>query len=124
MPQAGYGAPPVQVHLITPAAPGRGLAAAGVVLAGLDLLVALLALAVFVLGPTVAIIDTMTTTLGNYLSEFVRMSLRTTPFRDSTWVGGWTIFYWAWWVSWSPFGVTRTPMSPEFWMRESSSSST
>jgi glycine betaine transporter len=63
----------------------------------------LLALAVFVLGPTVAIIDTFTTTLGNYLSEFVRMSLRTTPFRDSAWVGDWTIFYWAWWISWSPF---------------------
>jgi glycine betaine transporter len=64
---------------------------------------ALLALAVFVLGPTVAIVDTFTTTLGSYLSEFVRMSLRTTPFRDSGWVGGWTVFYWAWWVSWSPF---------------------
>jgi glycine betaine transporter len=33
----------------------------------------------------------------------VRMSLRMTPFRDSGWVGGWTVFYWAWWVSWSPF---------------------
>jgi glycine betaine transporter len=64
---------------------------------------ALLALAVFVLGPTVAIIDTFTTTLGAYVSEFVRMSLRMTPFRDSGWVGGWTVFYWAWWVSWSPF---------------------
>ncbi|WP_091875377.1 BCCT family transporter [Massilia yuzhufengensis] len=63
----------------------------------------LLALAVFVLGPTVAIIDTFTNTLGSYLSEFVRMSLRTTPFRDSSWVGNWTIFYWAWWISWSPF---------------------
>jgi glycine betaine transporter len=68
-----------------------------VVLAGL------LALCVFVLGPTVAIIDTFTSTLGSYVSEFVRMSLRMTPFRDSSWVGGWTIFYWAWWVSWSPF---------------------
>ena len=67
------------------------------------MLAALLALAIFVLGPTVAIIDTFTTTLGSYVSEFVRMSLRTTPFRDSGWVGGWTIFYWAWWVSWSPF---------------------
>jgi len=67
------------------------------------LLAALLALTIFVLGPTVAIIDTFTTTLGSYVSEFVRMSLRTTPFRDSGWVGGWTIFYWAWWVSWSPF---------------------
>lgn len=64
---------------------------------------ALLALAVFVLGPTVAIIDTLTNTLGGYLSDFVRMSLRMTPFRDSTWVAGWTIFYWAWWVSWAPF---------------------
>jgi glycine betaine transporter len=31
------------------------------------------------------------------------MSLRMTPFRDSGWVGGWTIFYWAWWIAWSPF---------------------
>lgn len=66
-------------------------------------LATLLALSVFVLGPTVVIIDTFTSTLGSYVSELVRMSLRMTPFRDSTWVGGWTIFYWAWWVSWSPF---------------------
>jgi glycine betaine transporter len=66
-------------------------------------LASLLVLAVFAFGPTVAIIDTFTTTLGSYVSEFVRMSLRTTPFRDSGWVSGWTIFYWAWWVSWSPF---------------------
>lgn len=62
-----------------------------------------LAVAVFVLGPTVAIIDTLTNTLGAYLSDVVRMSLRATPFRDSHWVGSWTIFYWAWWISWSPF---------------------
>ncbi len=66
-------------------------------------LASLLALAVLVLGPTIVIIDTLTNTLGAYISDFVRMSLRTTPFRDSTWVGGWTIFYWAWWVSWAPF---------------------
>ncbi len=66
-------------------------------------LAALLALVVFVVGPTVVIIDAFTSTLGTYVSELVRMSLRMTPFRDSTWVGGWTIFYWAWWVSWSPF---------------------
>jgi glycine betaine transporter len=63
----------------------------------------LLMLAVFIFGPTVSLIDTFTTTLGAYASEFVRMSLRTTPFRDSGWVGGWTIFYWAWWIAWSPF---------------------
>ncbi len=79
---------------------GRGikwLSSANLVMAGL------LALAVFLLGPTVAIIDTFTTTLGSYASELVRMSLRMTPFRDSGWVGGWTVFYWAWWLSWSPF---------------------
>ena len=31
------------------------------------------------------------------------MSLRLTPFRDSAWVGDWTVFYWAWWIAWSPF---------------------
>lgn len=67
------------------------------------ILAGLLALVVFVLGPTVAIIDTFTSTLGNYLTEIVRMSLRATPFRDGNWVGNWTIFYWAWWISWSPF---------------------
>lgn len=66
-------------------------------------LAALLTLAIFVMGPTVAIIDTFTNTLGSYVSEFVRMSLRMTPFRDSGWISGWTVFYWAWWVSWSPF---------------------
>lgn len=66
-------------------------------------LAAALALAVLLLGPTISIIDTFTNTLGAYLSDLVRMSLRMTPFRDSSWVGDWTIFYWAWWISWSPF---------------------
>lgn len=46
LPQVGYGAPPVQVNLTTPAGPGRGLAVAGVALAGIALVVALLALVV------------------------------------------------------------------------------
>lgn len=62
-----------------------------------------LALVVLCLGPTVAIIDTLTNTLGAYISEFVRMSLRMSPFRENTWIGDWTIFYWAWWLAWSPF---------------------
>lgn len=67
------------------------------------ILAAILALAVFILGPTIAIVNTFTSTLGSYLSEFVRMSLRMTPFRENSWVGDWTLFYWAWWISWSPF---------------------
>jgi glycine betaine transporter len=75
----------------------KWLSSGNLVLAGL------LALAVLVLGPTIAIVDAFTSTLGAYLSEFVRMSLRMSPFRDSSWIGDWTIFYWAWWISWSPF---------------------
>lgn len=73
-------------------------------LSNMNLMLALaLMVVVFLVGPSVAIIDTFTNTLGSYASEFVRMSLRMTPFRDSSWVGGWTIFYWAWWIAWSPF---------------------
>jgi glycine betaine transporter len=67
-------------------------------------LAVLLALFVLLTGPTAVILDTFTSTLGRYLSQFVEMSLRLTPFRaESTWVGNWTVFYWAWWISWSPF---------------------
>lgn len=67
------------------------------------ILAGLLALMVFVLGPTIAIIETLTSTVGAYASDFVRMSLRMTPFRSDSWIGDWTLFYWAWWLAWSPF---------------------
>lgn len=63
---------------------------------------ALLAL-VLVLGPTAFLFETLTTTLGGYLDALPRMSLRMTPFSQRTWVGEWTVFYWAWWISWAPF---------------------
>lgn len=63
----------------------------------------LLLLFVFLLGPTANILDIFTNNLGNYLQNIVSMSLRLTPFKDSTWVADWTLFYWAWWIAWSPF---------------------
>ena len=66
-------------------------------------LAALLAAILLVLGPTGFIFDTFTTTLGSYLNQLVTMSLRMSPFSGSTWVADWTIFYWAWWISWAPF---------------------
>ncbi|WP_445392296.1 BCCT family transporter [Stenotrophomonas pavanii] len=66
-------------------------------------LAAVLLLLVLVLGPTGAIFNTFTTTLGSYLNQLVTMSLRMSPFSSSTWVADWTIFYWAWWISWAPF---------------------
>lgn len=62
-----------------------------------------LALFVFVFGPTVAILDTAVQTMGDVLARFVEMSLSTRPFSESDWVERWTIFYWAWALSWSPF---------------------
>ncbi|WP_181453884.1 BCCT family transporter, partial [Stenotrophomonas maltophilia] len=61
-------------------------------------LAALLLALVLVLGPTGAIFNTFTTTLGSYLNQLVTMSLRMSPFSSSTWVADWTIFYWAWWI--------------------------
>lgn len=66
-------------------------------------LAGLLLLAVALLGPTSFIFDTFTSSLGSYLDHLVAMSLRMAPFSASTWVADWTIFYWAWWISWSPF---------------------
>jgi len=54
-------------------------------------------------GPTVYLLNGLTQNLGFYATIFPRMSLWTETFRPSNWQGGWTIFYWAWWISWSPF---------------------
>ncbi|MDQ4127194.1 MAG: BCCT family transporter [Actinomycetota bacterium] len=57
----------------------------------------------FVLGPTVFILDTFVQSLGGYLANLIPMSFRTASYGDSEFVSGWTIFYWAWWISWAPF---------------------
>ncbi len=73
-------------------------------LSNANLAIALLLLAfVLFVGPTAFILDAFTTTFGDYLGGLVSMSLRLTPFQDSSWVRDWTLFYWAWWISWAPF---------------------
>lgn len=54
-------------------------------------------------GPTLAILETITLGIGDYLQNFIGMSLRTSPFEGSSWANEWTIFYWAWVIAWSPF---------------------
>ncbi|WP_439332453.1 BCCT family transporter [Saccharopolyspora antimicrobica] len=69
-------------------------------------LAALLALFVFVVGPTVFILDLLPTALGSYMSEFGEMASRagaTGGAEMQEWLSGWTVFYWAWWISWTPF---------------------
>ncbi|MFE1831204.1 BCCT family transporter [Streptomyces yangpuensis] len=66
-------------------------------------LAAALMVFVFLLGPTVYILDVIPASVGGYLSELLPMASRTGAFTDSAWLGAWTIFYWAWWLSWAPF---------------------
>ncbi|MGK5500091.1 BCCT family transporter [Streptomyces sp. URMC 125] len=66
-------------------------------------LAALLMLFVFLLGPTVFILDAIPAGLGAYLQDLVTLSSRTGAFGNKEWLGAWTIFYWAWWLSWAPF---------------------
>jgi choline/glycine/proline betaine transport protein len=64
---------------------------------------ALFMLFLLAVGPTIYILSGFTQNLGYYLTIFPEMSLWTETFRDSNWQGSWTVFYWAWWISWSPF---------------------
>ncbi|MFJ4716647.1 BCCT family transporter [Streptomyces sp. NPDC088785] len=66
-------------------------------------LAACLMLFVFVLGPTVYVLDVIPASVGGYLDELLPMASRTGAFTDRSWLGAWTIFYWAWWLSWAPF---------------------
>ena len=58
---------------------------------------------VLVAGPTIFIVNTFTESIGGYLTHLPSMSFKVGAFGGSEWLSGWTIFYWAWWISWSPF---------------------
>ncbi len=68
---------------------------------------AVLAVAVFAFvllaGPTVFVMDVFVTSLGAYLQTLPSQSLYMDLGADSTWQADWTLFYWGWWISWSPF---------------------
>ena len=66
-------------------------------LAGLFMLFVLLA------GPTVFLLGSFTQNIGYYVAQLPTMSLWTETFNHTNWQGSWTVFYWAWWISWSPF---------------------
>ncbi|MGH3883508.1 MAG: BCCT family transporter, partial [Pseudonocardiaceae bacterium] len=66
----------------------------------------MLATFVFVVGPTVLILNLIPTAVGDYFRDMATMSARTAAAGgDATnaWLSSWTIFYWAWWISWTPF---------------------
>ncbi|WP_411063761.1 BCCT family transporter [Vibrio rotiferianus] len=65
-------------------------------------LAALLLLFVIIVGPTVAIMTGFFESIMSYLANVPALSM---PFgrEDVNYSQGWTAFYWAWWISWSPF---------------------
>jgi len=69
-------------------------------------LAVVLALIVFTVGPTLFILNLIPAAVGDYARDLAEMSSRTEAVGDESlraWMSGWTIFYWAWWVSWTPF---------------------
>lgn len=68
-------------------------------------LAVVLALFLFVVGPTVFILNLVPTSLGSYVQDLAMMAARTGAEGAETeaWLSGWTVFYWAWWLSWTPF---------------------
>lgn len=65
----------------------------------------LLLILLFIVGPTLYILNMFISSLGGYITNFFQMSFRIAPLSEEnrSWINAWTIFYWAWWVSWSPF---------------------
>ncbi|AWW28303.1 MULTISPECIES: glycine betaine uptake BCCT transporter [unclassified Acetobacterium] len=63
----------------------------------------LLLLFVLIFGPTIFIIDTFFVSISGYIENILSMSLALSPLKKDPWIGTWTIFYWAWWLSWGPF---------------------
>ncbi|MFH9816935.1 BCCT family transporter [Streptomyces sp. NPDC017230] len=66
----------------------------------------LLVVFVFVAGPTILILDLLPTSVFTYLGDLPEMAGRTEISGGegvADWLGSWTVFYWAWWISWTPF---------------------
>ena len=59
---------------------------------------------VIILGPTQFIINSFVENIGNYIHQVIPLGLWTESYAGKeNWQSSWTIFYWAWWISWSPF---------------------
>ncbi|MBT5719086.1 MAG: choline BCCT transporter BetT [Gammaproteobacteria bacterium] len=70
----------------------------------LNLLLALVMLVfILVAGPTATLLSALMQNVGGYLSSMVNMTFNLYAYEPKEWMGDWTLFYWGWWISWSPF---------------------
>ena len=58
---------------------------------------------ILALGPTVLLMQDFVQNTGSYISILVSRTFTLYAYKPNDWLGGWTIFYWGWWLSWSPF---------------------
>ncbi|WP_262152291.1 BCCT family transporter [Chryseobacterium foetidum] len=67
--------------------------------------VVILLLFVLIAGPTVYLVGSFTEGIGTYLNSFFSLTFNTHVYEEGTqtWFYDWTILYWAWWISWSPY---------------------
>ncbi|MDO5115867.1 MAG: BCCT family transporter [Synergistaceae bacterium] len=65
----------------------------------------LLMVSLFAVGPSLAILNAFMTGLGDFISGLVRESFTLAPYGGeySSFLDSWTLYYWAWWISWAPF---------------------
>lgn len=100
----------VQMALII----GTTIIATGSVVMGLDagikrlseiniIFAVLLLIGVLSFGPTVLLLQVFVQNTGDYLTDFVSKTFNLYAYTPTDWLGGWTIFYWGWWLSWAPF---------------------
>ncbi|KQO87007.1 MAG: BCCT family transporter [Methylobacteriaceae bacterium] len=74
------------------------------VLSELNIVLAVVLLAfVLITGSTVFLLQAFVQNLGAYLGAVVERTLQTYAYKPNEWLGSWTLFYWGWWIAWSPF---------------------
>jgi choline/glycine/proline betaine transport protein len=73
-------------------------------LSELNILLAL-SLLIFVLftGSTIFLLQAFVQNVGAYLGDLVQRTFRLYAYEPNPWIADWTLFYWGWWISWSPF---------------------
>ncbi|MDO4795804.1 MAG: choline BCCT transporter BetT [Brachymonas sp.] len=66
-------------------------------------LAAILLVFVLLAGSTVFLLQAFVQNIGFYASNIVNMTFNLFAYQKTDWIGGWTILYWGWWLSWAPF---------------------
>jgi choline/glycine/proline betaine transport protein len=62
-----------------------------------------LLLIIIILGPTVFILNSFIQNTGSYVSHLLTWSTWGESYAQGQWQNSWTVFYWDWWIAWSPF---------------------